>query len=74
MKLLQNIHTAIAWLPGLITWKKVQNGMFNMPLFISVCRKAYIFAYTFKKDKWKDKPKINNKMDNYRREKGGLGD
>lgn len=30
----------------------------------------YIFAYTFKKQ-WKDKAKINNKMDNYRREKRG---
>lgn len=31
-------------------------------LFISMCRNADIFAYTFKKKQWKDKPK-NNKMD-----------
>lgn len=47
--------------------------MFNILPFISVCRNADIYTYIFKKDKWKDKQKINNKMDNYRREEGGWG-
>ena len=72
-------YTAMAWISGL-SEKKGQNGMFSMLPFVSVCRNAsYTHTHTHtqyllllkRNNEWKDEPKTNNKIDNYRRERRG---
>ena len=49
---------------------EAQNGKLSMLCFVSMCR-VYIYLLIFFKrnSEWEDKSKINNKTDNYKREK-----